>query len=270
MTHFPLRGAHRDAECSGCHKQPPSQAKPPTTCFGCHAKDDTHKGSNGTACQSCHVEASWKKVSFDHNRMTRFSLLGRHAQVRCESCHLKPANEVKPPLECGACHAKDDAHKGRLGTACGSCHNAEDWKTRVAFDHALTRFPLLGRHAGPACTACHMDRTFVAKGIACTACHVDDHHKGTLGQAPNCGSCHNSVDWKVWHFDHDRQTRFGLTGRHQGLICSACHVRAGDPAKAGTGCIDCHARDDKHHGNFGDACERCHVTTDFRQIHMQR
>ncbi len=266
MTQFPLRGKHRTATCQGCHKQPPRVAKPPVTCYGCHAPDDTHKGSNGQDCERCHNATSWKAVSFNHNTMTRFPLAGKHAAVRCETCHTRPAREVKLSGECAACHTRDDPHTGNLGPKCGTCHDSNDWKTRVAFDHALTRFPLIGKHAAAQCIACHADKRFTAKGVACADCHVDDHHKGTLGTPSACARCHNSVSWKAWNFNHDTATRFPLTGQHQGLICSACHGRAGDPAKIGGQCIDCHRRDDRHRGEFGEDCARCHVTDNFRQI----
>lgn len=268
LTRFPLRGAHRTTTCQGCHKQPPKVVKPPVTCFGCHAADDTHKGNNGQDCERCHNATAWKSVSFNHNTMTHFPLAGKHAAAKCESCHTRPAREVKLNTECASCHTKDDAHAGRLGTSCGRCHDSNDWKTRVRFDHALTNFPLLGAHAPLQCASCHADKTFASKGTTCASCHVDDHHKGALGTPSACGQCHNSVSWKAWSFDHDKATQFALTGKHQGLICSACHVRAGDPAKLGSQCIDCHRRNDIHHGGFGEDCARCHVTTSFREILM--
>ncbi|MGE3691858.1 MAG: cytochrome c3 family protein [Novosphingobium sp.] len=270
MTEFPLRGAHRNASCESCHKQPPRVAKLPVTCFGCHRDDDAHKGGRGEDCARCHNAASWKSVDFNHNTMTSFPLAGKHAQAKCEACHTRPPKELKLSTDCGSCHAKDDVHKGRLGPACSRCHNSEGWKTEVSFDHALTRFPLLGKHAALQCAGCHADKTFATKGIGCADCHADEHHKGALGTPAACASCHNSTDWKRWSFDHDRQTKFALTGRHKGLICSACHARAGDPAQLGRQCIDCHRRDDIHRGGFGEDCERCHVTSAFREILMQR
>lgn len=268
MTQFALRGAHRTATCTACHRQPPKIAKPPVTCVGCHAVDDTHKGGNGPDCERCHNATAWKSVSFNHTTMTRFPLLGKHALARCESCHTRPPKDLKLSTACASCHVKDDVHAGRLGPDCGRCHDSNAWKTNVRFDHALTNFPLLGKHGGLACVACHADRTFAAKGVTCASCHADDHHKGTLGTPAACGQCHNPVDWKVWRFDHDTATRFPLTGRHQGLICSACHARPGDPAKQAARCVSCHRRDDVHHGGFGEDCERCHVTTRFSSILM--
>lgn len=268
LTGFPLLGAHRDALCAACHQQPARLVKAPVACVACHARDDRHKGGNGPDCGRCHDQASWKLAHFDHDRMTSFALLGKHAQLRCEQCHVQPAGTVRLPVTCGGCHVRDDVHAGRLGQSCGDCHASDDWKRNIAFDHGLTKFPLLGKHAALACAACHADRGFAEKGSGCAACHADTHHAGTLGTPSSCGQCHNSAGWRGWTFDHDRKTRFPLTGAHQGLICSACHKRAGDPAKLGHQCLDCHQRDDVHRGGFGDDCERCHVTSGFRQIRL--
>lgn len=270
LTKFPLRGVHRGTSCQSCHRQPAKDVKPPTACFGCHAEDDDHNGGNGEDCGRCHTESSWTKVNFDHDRMTDFPLRGKHALARCEACHTRPPSEMSISSQCGSCHRDDDTHRGKLGANCGNCHDAEDWKAKVRFDHGLTTFPLLGRHAAVECTACHADKTFTSKGAACAGCHEDVHHKGALGEPAQCGSCHNSSDWKAWTFDHDRQTDFALEGRHKGLICSACHSRPGDPAKLGNRCVDCHRRNDVHRGGFGDDCARCHTTSDFRQVRIER
>jgi predicted CXXCH cytochrome family protein len=270
LTKFPLKGAHRTATCEGCHKQPAKLVKPSVDCVACHAADDKHKGGNGSDCKRCHVETAWKSVNFNHATMTRFALSGKHALAQCTACHVKPADTVKLSMECNACHAKDDAHSGRLGPRCGDCHDANDWKKQVLFDHGLTRFPLLGKHVVVTCAGCHADKTFKAKGVACAACHVDERHKGTLGVPAACATCHNNNDWKSWAFDHDKTTKFPLTGEHRGLICSACHVRPGDPAKQPNQCVDCHRRDDVHREEFGSDCARCHVTTSFKEIVLGR
>ncbi|GAA4759665.1 cytochrome c3 family protein [Novosphingobium ginsenosidimutans] len=266
MTSFSLKGAHRTASCQACHKQPPKVAKPPATCFGCHAADDIHKGSNGQDCARCHQVTAWKAVDFNHNTMTAFPLAGKHAEAKCEACHARPAREVKLSGQCSACHAKQDPHAGKLGGDCGRCHTAAAWTGSVKFDHDLTRFPLLGKHAALACTACHADKSYAAKGNTCAACHADKHHAGTLGTPAQCQNCHSTSDWTAWRFDHDRQTGFALTGKHKGLVCSACHARPGNPAQQGTQCIDCHRRHDPHRGGFGEDCERCHTTSGFSEI----
>jgi hypothetical protein len=267
-TGFPLTGAHASATCAGCHGIGNAIRKPSRTCIGCHANDDVHKGRNGTNCASCHNSRDWKQNSFDHNSMTRFALTGAHKPLECAACHKQPAHIVHLPIACIGCHADDDPHKGKFGKDCASCHNVVSWKEKVAFDHALTRFPLVGKHAPLACTACHADKSYTAKGITCQSCHVDDHHAGTLGATPSCVQCHNSNDWKMWRFDHDASTDFILAGKHRGLICTACHVKGVEPSAAPTTCVACHRREDRHKGEFGEDCERCHVPTAWGEIKM--
>jgi hypothetical protein len=36
--------------------------------------------------------------------------------------------------------------------------------------------------------------------------------------------------------------------------------------KQSTTCYSCHSGDDVHGGSFGPQCDRCHVTTNFRDI----
>lgn len=267
-TRFPLLGAHAAAACTTCHGADRSIKKPPMTCIGCHAKDDSHKGRNGTDCERCHNNSDWKKTEFDHDKMTRFALQGAHKTALCEACHKQPTEVSLPPVACVGCHAEDDAHSKRLGDKCDSCHNAVAWKDKVLFDHDLTRFPLTGKHAPLTCDKCHADKTFQSKGITCQSCHVDEHHAGTLGSAPACAKCHNVSSWKTWSFDHDVETGFVLTGKHKGLICSACHKKGKEPKNQSSECGDCHQRDDVHDGNFGTNCARCHTTDNFTEIVM--
>ncbi|WP_156254904.1 cytochrome c3 family protein [Sandarakinorhabdus oryzae] len=265
-TRFALLGKHASTSCAACHGVANAIPKPPKTCIGCHAKQDVHKGRNGSDCARCHNNRDWKQSNFNHDTMTRFVLKGAHRPLECQACHKQPPRIVALPVTCIGCHAADDPHRNRLGPECGSCHNEIGWKDHVVFDHGLTRFPLLGKHAPLACTSCHADKGFAAKGLACQACHDDRHHAGTLGPALACATCHGVNDWKLWRFDHDRATQFALTGRHKGLICTACHSRPGDPAKTPTACVDCHRQNDVHRGNFGNVCERCHVTSNFSEI----
>lgn len=266
QTQFPLRGGHRQATCAACHRQPAREVKPPVDCIGCHRADDTHEGRNGESCARCHTEEAWDQVDFDHATMTQFPLTGAHAAVACETCHTAPPEQLHLSGDCADCHADEDPHQGALGPRCAQCHDSQSWTTRVRFDHDLGRFPLLGRHAQAQCSACHADKRFAASGTACADCHVDDHHAGTLGTPSNCRSCHNASNWTAWSFDHDRQTDFPLTGQHQGLVCTACHSRPGDPGQAPDQCAQCHARDDRHRGQFGNDCARCHVTSSFADI----
>lgn len=268
QTAFPLLGKHAATACAGCHGVNNATPKPETTCIACHAEDDAHQGQNGPECARCHTVRNWDVANFNHDEMTRFPLTGAHRPLECGACHTPPAQPTRIAMTCVSCHAEDDAHAGRLGTDCASCHGAVAWAGQVRFDHALTRFPLIGKHAGVLCAGCHVDKQFTSRGITCQSCHEDTHHAGTLGTPSSCSRCHNSTDWRAWRFDHDSATSFPLTGRHQGLICSACHSRPGNPADAPTTCIGCHRRDDRHRGGFGNDCARCHVTTSFSEILM--
>jgi hypothetical protein len=202
-------------------------------------------------------------VRFDHARATKFPLKGKHTTARCEACHTGDLYKDKLGTTCVSCHKKDDAHTGKLGTACQQCHNETGWRQKVAFDHDLSRFPLLGQHAVVPCEECHKSTSYKDASTACSSCHRDTHHEGRLGTA--CASCHTPNGWALWRFDHSTQTHFPLTGAHSGLTCASCH-REKSVAKIslpGT-CYACHANDDAHQGNFGRGCEKCHNTRSFR------
>jgi hypothetical protein len=166
---------------------------------------------------------------------------------------------------CYSCHQKDDKHKGQEGKRCETCHNERDWK-KALFDHGLSRFPLLGKHAKVECKKCHLTPAFKDAKSECIACHKkEDKHKLTLG--PDCGQCHNARDWKAWNFDHDKRTNFKLDGGHKGLDCLACHRKPMERKVSLSGtCASCHDDDDVHHGEFGRDCQRCHVTSSFKKI----
>jgi hypothetical protein len=261
-TRFPLRGKHAAVTCVSCHKSAVFKDAP-GTCIGCHRKDDKHKGALGEACASCHTERNWKETRFDHAK-TAFPLLGGHARAKCESCHRDP-DYKRTPKDCYGCHRKDDAHEGQEGTRCESCHDAATWK-KARFDHGRTRFPLLGRHLLVNCSSCHASKRYKDAKSDCVACHARaDVHKRRLG--PLCESCHNARSWKSWDFDHDRQTRFRLDGAHRRLDCHACHRQPVDKrATLPTSCASCHAGDDVHDGSFGKQCDKCHVSSTWKQV----
>lgn len=256
-TDFPLVGAHRKTNCDRCHMPRTKFRKAPATCFACHKTDDRHKGRLGTKCSNCHDARSWRKARFDHDRATKFPLIGRHRQVVCSACHVNE-NYKKTPHQCAACHKLDDVHGGRFGQKCETCHASSEWR-RVTFDHdRKTKFPLRGAHKTATCRACHSERLFGDKlGSACVDCHRnDDEHKGRNGV--KCGNCHSVTTWGKSKFSHDRNTRFPLRGRHARLPCEACHKGSITKDKLGTSCGACHKADDVHKGRLGDRCERCH------------
>jgi hypothetical protein len=269
-TKFPLLGKHVSTKCEACHTKPTSTWKPPTGCLGCHQKDDRHKGLLGPDCQDCHVERSWATIRFDHAKDANFALRGKHASAKCAACHLQPVKVKSPATSCIGCHRKEDPHKGQLGDGCGRCHGEISWKEEVRFDHGLTDFPLLGKHANATCKDCHATSAFLDAKSECASCHAkEDVHKGRLG--PNCATCHNPTDWARWRFDHDKQTSYPLTGKHRGQTCESCHrnpVRK--EINLSTRCVSCHITDDKHRGAFGSGCERCHTTEGFWAVSIGR
>ena len=192
-------------------------------------------------------------------------MLGKHETAKCGDCH-KSFNYKEAPKDCYSCHQRDDKHEGQEGKSCQTCHNEKGWKPAALFDHGLTRFPLLGKHAPVECKSCHASPRFKDAKLDCYSCHVkDDKHKKTLGTL--CEQCHNAKSWKAWDFDHDKRTKFVLDGKHVGVACSACHTRPmeGKVVSSST-CVSCHAKDDVHDGSYGKACQQCHVSSSWRTI----
>lgn len=121
---YPLEGAHARARCADCH--PPLARPEPngrsfaraagTTCQSCHA--DSHVGQfsvdGATDCTRCHTTGtSFRDLSFDHQRDSRFALDERHEHVACARCH------VSSPLTDG----RTAVRYKPLGTECGDCHD---------------------------------------------------------------------------------------------------------------------------------------------------
>jgi hypothetical protein len=127
MARFPLVGLHAAVACEECHA---GRAYRGTAreCYACHKADDAHKGNLGKLCASCHNPNGWSFWQFDHGKATKFALDGAHAKLECKACHIRPADEVKLPLDCGGCHARDDVHHGGFGRDCARCHGSIDWR----------------------------------------------------------------------------------------------------------------------------------------------
>lgn len=275
-TKFPLRDKHKDAKCDTCHKGgvsgPNAKLKLETACVACHKKDDDdkgHKGRYGNKCETCHTAKDWKSSTFNHDKETKYPLKGKHQQTKCDACHLPekgPIYATKPKLEtaCFACHKKDDKHKGQLGKACENCHNEKRWEDSP-FDHNKSRFALTGSHAKVECKKCHQTPAFHDAPMTCNGCHEkDDKHKGRFGQ--KCETCHYTGTWKTWDFDHST-TRFVLDGAHSKVDCYDCHKESKSGyTQLGRACVACHLKEDVHNGSFGNQCERCHITANWKKV----
>ncbi len=233
-TRYPLEGGHRAVACARCHPNDPSlerklpaavraglerQRRPvkvsllrvdrgidAARCQACHR--DVHAGQFAArvekgGCQACHQLASFKQLRFDHERDSRFPLLGKHAKAACAACHRAVPGPKGPvvryrPLDmaCAACHA--DPHAGQFAakgaTDCRGCHGADDWK-KTLFSHAppFTAFRLEGKHVQVTCVKCH-PAVVVARGVqvarykglptACEGCHQDFHRGAFRGIQP--------------------------------------------------------------------------------------
>lgn len=261
-TRFELGGAHITVKCSACHASGKYKGVP-TTCVGCHRKDDKHKGTLGDRCESCHGVVNWKS-DFNHDTDTKYVLRGKHRTARCESCHTSPPARLKLPTTCFACHKADDKHQGTLGTACGDCHTERRW-SETRFDHATTGFKLEERHAETECKACHPKTpNFKDAPKTCIGCHKnDDRHRGTLGS--DCKSCHTPKKaWRVPDYDHAK-TRFPLLDKHRSVRCADCHTKPDHYRDIASTCVSCHKKDDSHKGDYGDRCETCHRADDWKK-----
>lgn len=265
-TDFPLLGRHASLSCDDCHSEDPFSDDLQSTCVSCHLEDDSHDGLNGDRCETCHTPVDWAETSFDHDAETDFPLRGGHLQAACGDCHIDPVFEASPGTSCDSCHLEDEPHEGTLGSDCAACHSEVEWADPVFFDHDLTDFPLLGKHAENECDACHEDKAFASTASGCVDCHLeDDVHQGNFHES--CAECHNPVAWDVWTFDHDLQTDFPLTGAHVNVACDDCHRTPLERIKAvDNSCRNCHRADDVHDGEFGFDCGRCHTADSFSEV----
>jgi len=294
QTGFPLTGSHRQISCQSCHQNQRHGAFSTldTDCYSCHRQDYENAQSvdhvaNGfsTECQECHSTNGWATSKFDHATVSGgFELLGAHNQIRCQSCHIPPGNELRFDVsdqnDCIGCHQKDydRAHGGSgFPTDCQLCHNTTTFDD-AEFDHtkASGGFELLGAHNTIECSGCHVEPSMDLKFTAsdqndCIGCHQNDYdraHSGT-GFSTDCQSCHSLDNWDNAEFtDHDAKFFPIYSGRHQNVwsSCSTCHT---DPSNYKTfSCIDCHEHNktdtDNHHREVSGytytstACYSCH------------
>lgn len=254
-TGFPLIFPHAAVKCAECHIPAGKDTRfkiKYALCVDCHR--DEHEGQFAGApwknrCEQCHDGASFKTSSFTlaKHQASSFPLTGGHAAVACIECH-KPLSGSKvalynfKQLSCTTCH--EDIHHGQFAErmavhdaagnsmGCEACHTTQDWKDLGKFDHAKTRFPLVGSHRAVGCADCHKPPNlevtmrhvdFTTTSVNCSDCH-ENPHSDQFGERMNdCGGCHNSNKWKPSLFDHEK-TGFPLKGGHENVACSACHV----------------------------------------------
>ena len=235
-TRFPLRGLHRDVKCQSCHG--PFGSRPVQykglafrKCGDCHP--DGHQGQlaprAGAAaadCADCHGVSGFTPARFEleqHNK-TPFPLSGAHRTANCRSCHLVDAQlgkKVDPAV-----------------------------RTKLARQRRPELVALVVMHPkqGPG---------------DCSDCHRDPHQGQFAAQtmaADDCAACHTTDSFAKIRFDHNRDSRFPLTGAHGKAPCAACHrgevIRPGTTQTIrykplATSCASCHL--DEHRGQFSRA-----------------
>lgn len=300
-TRFPLVGAHSRLTCTKCHKATEAKAVKYVglafdKCSACHI--DPHKGAFKGDCNSCHSTTTWKEIQsvefasrFDHAK-TRYPLNGKHADVRCTTCHH--GLNFSAPLahnQCADCHK--DPHQGQFRVrkdvgACESCHTVDGFKQArfgVA-EHAATNYPLEGKHTTVPCAKCHpkvgQETLYRIKATRCADCHKDVHGE-QFARAPyssQCEGCHTVKGFAPSTFTLARHntSRFPLVGGHLAVACSECHQARKLPGTAPPApyryddltCANCHL--DPHHDQFEErmgkagpdgkplGCEACHTT----------
>lgn len=267
-TGYALLGVHADANCVACHRSGNYKEKIPKDCNGCHAADDSHAGRFGEKCDDCHDNQKWHPVDYDHTTKAKFPLREAHAKITCHACHTAVVAKQTLPKDCAGCHRADDPHGGKLAGGCESCHAESTWTAGITFDHDLTKYPLLGLHRLVSCAQCHATLAFDEAPAKCADCHShDDVHKGGLGD--KCDSCHSSNGWSLWVFDHAKEAHFPLLGAHGKLQCAACHREPPGTVKMSQQCAACHRKDDRHLGQYGVQCDRCHTVDSWKGARIQ-
>jgi mRNA-degrading endonuclease YafQ of YafQ-DinJ toxin-antitoxin module len=295
-TSFPLTGAHLQVSCESCHTNDLGGAYTTldTDCLVCHEGDYTGAASVdhaalqfSTDCTECHSTLGWggSGGDFDHVTVANgFALVGAHAAIRCESCHVVPGLAPLFPGtgqdNCFTCHEPNyqRSHSGSATpTDCVVCHNVNTWEGAAAeFDHASVAngFELVGAHAPLECASCHIppgtDLIYTPAGQDdCVACHQADYdtqHAGT-GFPVDCLDCHTVDTWIGATFDHATVANgFDLVGAHAPLPCASCHILPGmeliyTPAGQDD-CVACHQADyDTQHAGTGFPvdCLDCHT-----------
>lgn len=216
---YDLKGAHKKARCRNCHQghgEKKYKTTAGTACMGCHT--DPHRRELGVWCEGCHDETQWRvPFSVAAHEKTAFPLIGRHAFLPCQECHVGQRDRAftMNALTCVDCHKSDydntsvlsiGHREANFSTRCETCHSP--WSYQPAqFPAHETCFPIArGDHSGIACLDCHNLITMGSlmgdcnMGTAqCISCHehrcddMNDEHRGIEGyqcKSQNCYACH--------------------------------------------------------------------------------
>lgn len=190
----------------------------------------------------------------------------------CTECHSLGGGI--PDGKCLDCHTKLAANiKNKKGShftytdACIKCH--KDHKgtgykmvilDKSSYNHDVTGYTLEDRHRID-CIKCHKkEDRYTGLSRECISCHKDVHN----GQFEKyCEKCHNIKDWKdIKKFDHDKASKYPLTGKHIDIKCIKCHEKHSYKVERFEECITCHR--DPHKGK--PLCKDCHSTEGWKKV----
>ncbi len=250
-TRYKLEGAHALVKCQACHGPFPGtpaefRGLPFGACTDCHA--DAHAGqmrrarADGNHCDRCHTVATFEvsRFSLEDHQHTRYPLEGAHRAVACAACHRSDP-------------------------------------------HVADRFPAavreeLQRRGRPVRLSLAV-YAFAGDLSRCDTCHLDPHggQFDKRAGAKGCAGCHETSSFARTRFDHAKDTRFPLEGKHAKAACASCHASQKRPrglpvvkyAGVPTSCAGCHA--DPHAAQFaaGPAqptdCAHCHGSDDWKK-----
>lgn len=284
-THQPLRARIRANK--GFHADPEVTKK---KCKDCHAEHIEEPPGSGRGKKTT---VDWRPFggqrNFNH-RLTGWPLEGTHRYTKCEKCHIDKSPKTKmvtylgQRAECTTCHFGTEKKPGLGGhnphkftdaalTDCTLCHTFSNFRVEnlaaTKFDHDKTDYPLEGHHKRNKCVACHEKdiATFEVKEdfSDCKGCH-EDSHRSVISAKRKCSSCHlQKTKFRKTTFDHGKETKFPLRGKHARNRCKDCHAVDSKPEAPAMACITCH--EDIHKGRFGkETCEGCHVDLSFAQV----
>jgi hypothetical protein len=182
-----------------------------------------------------------------------FPLVGEHAELDCDSCHVDAQYAGTPNL-CIDCHLEElpDPH---FSGECSTCHSPTSWQD-IDFDHSLN------------------------DAADCQSCHLDERPTGHY--SGQCSACHNTIDWEQADFNHQavdtRDCQFchsaDKPANHFQAQCSVCHnttnwaqVNFNHEAVKATDCKACHAND-RPVNHYSGQCSACHNTTNWAQANF--
>lgn len=216
--------------------------------------------------------------------------------AQCLKCHV-PRKGV-PDSKCLDCHKevreqveRKTGFHGLAKKTCIQCHGEHKGRAHDTtlidenkFNHALTGYELVGKHARLKCVECHTEKRsqanekklrlgeprFMGLKVSCVSCHKkhDVHKFQDPFALKDCSSCHGVKSWKTdIRFDHEKDGRFRLDGKHARSKCAKCHrPKEGQviykwPELARKKCQSCH--EDTHGQRLserfrGGECSKCH------------